>query len=339
MNGRPVPHGVPSLPDANGSETQFRQRVIAALKELFRREFHKTAPEQDHRALIEMIKKNSRDIEELKKNEDYPLDPPPLVGFTLTLKARTLNGASITAFTVTLEETERSTINGFVEFTQMPEGFYNIHIRSDGFVGRGIVMLLTGDRTYEFLLLTGGTDAGIAVVEENTLIPVVRGFGAVSWIPHKDLEFSCDILNSRVEVSGTLTAIPQIDMFKNSDNIIEENILSASVRAGGTLVELQRIRYAITTPEMLNVSVRVGGVIKKLFILTTEINIYGGGTITRLPNAQAYANGEVVNVTAVPSAGYLFRQWVGASSSTDAAIAVTMDGNKTLVAEFDMIAP
>ena len=37
MNGRPVPTGVPNLPDVNGSETQFRQRVLAALKELFRR--------------------------------------------------------------------------------------------------------------------------------------------------------------------------------------------------------------------------------------------------------------------------------------------------------------
>jgi len=37
VNRRPVPTGVPSMPDANGSEQQFRQRVIAALKELFRR--------------------------------------------------------------------------------------------------------------------------------------------------------------------------------------------------------------------------------------------------------------------------------------------------------------
>jgi uncharacterized repeat protein (TIGR02543 family) len=68
--------------------------------------------------------------------------------------------------------------------------------------------------------------------------------------------------------------------------------------------------------------------------LSVSASPANGGSVSRDPSSSSYANGDEVTVTATAASGYVFTGWSGASTSTDASITVTMDGNKTLTAIF-----
>jgi hypothetical protein len=85
---------------------------------------------------------------------------------------------------------------------------------------------------------------------------------------------------------------------------------------------------------LANVEVKsCGGVISNKFTLTVTNS--SGGTITRDPAAESYAAGTKVKLTATPSEGYVFKNWTGASSSTNAMVEITMDASKTISAVFE----
>ena len=58
------------------------------------------------------------------------------------------------------------------------------------------------------------------------------------------------------------------------------------------------------------------------------------GTVTKLPDQATYDHGTVVQLTAVPATGYHFVNWTGDASGTDLTTSVTMDGDKTVTANF-----
>jgi uncharacterized repeat protein (TIGR02543 family) len=59
------------------------------------------------------------------------------------------------------------------------------------------------------------------------------------------------------------------------------------------------------------------------------------GTVTATPSKTCYANDEVVSLQAVNSeTGYFFQQWLGDASGNNPQIDVTMNGSKTVVADF-----
>ena len=62
-----------------------------------------------------------------------------------------------------------------------------------------------------------------------------------------------------------------------------------------------------------------------------------GGEVSRNPDKNAYTSGEKVTVTAYPANGYKFTGWSGAATSTNTSITVTMDGDKMLTADFELI--
>ena len=70
------------------------------------------------------------------------------------------------------------------------------------------------------------------------------------------------------------------------------------------------------------------------YTLTTTANPAQGGTVVRNPNQGTYDHGAVVQLTATANAGYAFREWSGDLTGTDNPASVTMDGNKTITAEF-----
>ena len=58
------------------------------------------------------------------------------------------------------------------------------------------------------------------------------------------------------------------------------------------------------------------------------------GTVTKLPDQTAYDHGTVVQLTASPATGYHFVNWTGDASGTDPTTTVTMDGAKSVTANF-----
>ena len=67
---------------------------------------------------------------------------------------------------------------------------------------------------------------------------------------------------------------------------------------------------------------------------TLDIGIIGNGSVTRDPNLEAYEAGSTVTLTAVPSAGHVFKNWSGDTSGNQNPVSIVMDGDKTVTAEF-----
>ncbi|MCB9250738.1 MAG: hypothetical protein H6613_20465 [Ignavibacteriales bacterium] len=72
----------------------------------------------------------------------------------------------------------------------------------------------------------------------------------------------------------------------------------------------------------------------KTYTLTTSINPASGGSITGITNGGVYTDGSTATITAVPATGYNFVNWSGASNSTNATINISMNGDKSVTANF-----
>jgi hypothetical protein len=76
----------------------------------------------------------------------------------------------------------------------------------------------------------------------------------------------------------------------------------------------------------------VGGLYPALALtLTTSTT---NGTVTKSPDQASYAAGMVVTLTATPDSGYTISGWSGSASDTSNLLHVTMDGKKTITANF-----
>jgi uncharacterized repeat protein (TIGR02543 family) len=62
-----------------------------------------------------------------------------------------------------------------------------------------------------------------------------------------------------------------------------------------------------------------------------------GGTVLKSPDKAGYEYGESVTLTASADAGYSFTGWSGAASGTNSSITITMDGDKSVTANFAAI--
>jgi hypothetical protein len=68
-----------------------------------------------------------------------------------------------------------------------------------------------------------------------------------------------------------------------------------------------------------------------------DINITEGeGSVKKDPNKSKYAEGTVVNLTAVPDDGYIFDHWEGDAIGTENPVSVTMNDNKEIEAYFSL---
>jgi hypothetical protein len=74
-----------------------------------------------------------------------------------------------------------------------------------------------------------------------------------------------------------------------------------------------------------------------IYKLSTSVNLQGGGYLS--VSGGPYIRGSWVYITAVPYSGYAFDRWSGSASGTNATIALFMDSDKVLVANFIDIAP
>ena len=73
---------------------------------------------------------------------------------------------------------------------------------------------------------------------------------------------------------------------------------------------------------------------QKTYTLKTNVFPQEGGYATRNPDKEAYTSGERVTVTAMPASGYKFTGWTSVSAGRKNNVTVTMDGDKTLTANF-----
>ncbi len=70
------------------------------------------------------------------------------------------------------------------------------------------------------------------------------------------------------------------------------------------------------------------------YSLTVSITPGNGGTVDLVPAGGIYPQGTSVTLTPNPASGYFFYQWSGGGCSGTGSCIVTMDGNKTITANF-----
>ncbi|MEL7148148.1 MAG: cellulase family glycosylhydrolase, partial [Bacteroidota bacterium] len=73
------------------------------------------------------------------------------------------------------------------------------------------------------------------------------------------------------------------------------------------------------------------------YTMTTNALPAGGGSITLSPAGGSYSSGTIVTVSATAASGFSFDNWSGASASSVTSIQVTMNGNKSLTANFSEV--
>jgi len=69
---------------------------------------------------------------------------------------------------------------------------------------------------------------------------------------------------------------------------------------------------------------------------TLTVNSGGNGSVTKSPDQPTYDHGTVVQLTAVPATGYHLLSWSGGATGSTNPLNVTMDGNKTITATFEI---
>ena len=70
------------------------------------------------------------------------------------------------------------------------------------------------------------------------------------------------------------------------------------------------------------------------YTLSVNINPSGSGTVTKNPGKATYCPNEQVTLTAIPNSGYTFSSWSGVDSSNGTTAYITMNGNRTVTANF-----
>ena len=70
---------------------------------------------------------------------------------------------------------------------------------------------------------------------------------------------------------------------------------------------------------------------------TLTVSVTGQGAVSKTPDQISYMKGMTVTLTAMPDAGWIFREWQGdvPSGSMDPALTLPMDGDKIVTAIFE----
>jgi len=74
--------------------------------------------------------------------------------------------------------------------------------------------------------------------------------------------------------------------------------------------------------------------VQNQYTLNVNIAPPGTGSVTKSPDKASYGHGETVQLTATTTPGFTFNNWSGDASGSTNPITLTMDGNKTVTANF-----
>ena len=130
--------------------------------------------------------------------------------------------------------------------------------------------------------------------------------------------FANSSLNASYRELGINLAVDDAD---NNATIVDNKILWAN----DTDIETNPIKMGIAYLDP------AGGLYANSFILLlTSTN----GTVAKSPNQMWYDSNAVVQLTAIPNAGYTFTGWNGDATGSTSPVSVTMDGNKNITANF-----
>ncbi|NIG55946.1 right-handed parallel beta-helix repeat-containing protein [Chitinophaga sp. Cy-1792] len=134
---------------------------------------------------------------------------------------------------------------------------------------------------------------------------------------------SADFVTLTPNITRSADGTPQLGNFlalAAGSDMIDAGIATTGITYNGAAPDLGAREYSGTSTTT--------------YTLATSITPAGAGTVSASPAGGSYAPGTLVTVTASPASGYTFSGWSGSSTATTAAVNITMDANKSLVANF-----
>ncbi len=130
-----------------------------------------------------------------------------------------------------------------------------------------------------------------------------------------------------------ITDLPSFDLIWNEQNQRYEGTYNGFTVMGTYTVTV----YAMNENMIISLpkTTKIEQVLSNQYTLTVTISpSNSAGSVTKNPNKSTYGNGDTVTLTATPNTGYAFTNWTGDATGNTNPITLTMDGSKTVVANF-----
>ncbi len=199
--------------------------------------------------------------------------------------------------------------------------------------------------------LTGDTSQTANYGEDGTPVTAVpnAGYHFANWSdnsavnPRTDTNITSNIsvtanfaqntytLGVNIVGNGTVSKNPNRASYV-SGSVVE---LTATATPGWTFIGWSGDASGSTNP--LSVTMDGNKSITATFAQNTyalTVTMVGNGTVSKSPDQASYLFGSTVELTATASPGWIFTGWSGDTSGSSNPLSVTMDGNKSITANF-----
>jgi len=133
---------------------------------------------------------------------------------------------------------------------------------------------------------------------------------------------------------GNVTCTPSDGTYQEGTNVTVSATPSESYRFDAWTGDVNTTAASVTVEMNANKTLTAHFIRKNYTLNVTHVPP-GGGSVTLSPAGGIYPYGTTVNVSATPSLGYLFRNWTGGSTATDARIQVNVTSHTNLTAHFE----
>ncbi|MDP2037570.1 MAG: T9SS type A sorting domain-containing protein, partial [Ignavibacteria bacterium] len=191
--------------------------------------------------------------------------------------------------------------------------------------GSNVTVIATANNGYRFSNWT----------VENT---VVSSSSSYTFVINSNRELTANFSSNSYTLTvtasnGTVTKSPdQLDY--NSGSLVQ---LTATPNSGYSFIGWSGNASGNTNPLTVtmdgNKSITANFLLNKYTIAITSAN----GTVTKHPDLTSYNHGTVVTLTASASPGYAFSSWSGDISGTENPIAVTVEKNFSVIANYKKV--
>ncbi len=179
---------------------------------------------------------------------------------------------------------------------------------------------------------------GVSVYENNDQTITITGDMAIT-ITYTLIEYTLTVNTAGAFGTGTVTKNPDQATYHYGD-VVQ---LTAVPGTGETFASWSGDLSGSTNPDSVtingNKSVTANfDYIEYTLTVNTAGAVFGDGTgtVTKNPDQATYHYGDVVQLTAVPGTGETFASWSGDLSGSTNPDSVTINGNKSVTATFDV---
>lgn len=173
------------------------------------------------------------------------------------------------------------------------------------------------------------------------LIFLIVGFGFYTY-PYIQTFFLSDpnengyTLNSSA-INGSINREPDKAFYKNGETVVLEALPDPNYSFSGWLGDLTATDNPITLTMDGNKKVIASFAAHRYVYIYDNSISETMGSVTKSPDKESYYDGETVTLSATPGPGYTFSSWSGDISGYNNPVIITLDGNKSIMANFSAL--